>query len=432
MKRALSKVAQWVRRRRFLVGSVMMVSAAGGFLHVHYRIPIRRIPEQLARVIAAPILDTWYAEDLEVADTLHEPYAHGRLYQADCKDAWRTFSEENHAVLTDVAVACRSAPPCDIPFVHERLDDETIVRFRETYHLRDLVLEGIDEYEAMLAVGAWVGTRWDHGSDPISGGSKRFDPSVAVATGEAGARYWCEIAARTMVHAATALGWSARTASTSRDGYEWLHTVCELWSNRFDKWFILDTDFNIVYESGGVPLSAFELCHRGPELAREGLIVIRRIAPRKPSLPDQDLLPFYAYTHLDMRSDWIGRPLRRGSPAGGDRNTWWTARRELLPVLNAMHHVDQEDCFNWPMNHVQIHPLQLTVDRRSATILLEFSAFSPRFEAFQVRGSGGSWQTVEDCQANLTLATGRNTLEARILLASGFAGPSSVINLVLR
>src|ERR1700730_6625402 len=107
----------------------------------------------------------------------------------------------------------------------------------------------------MLKLGAWVGTRWNHGSDPLAGARDACNPAAIVAAGARGAKDWCEIAARTPGHAASSLGWPARVITASRDGYTWEHAIAELWSDDFGKWFAMDTDFNVVYESNGIPLS---------------------------------------------------------------------------------------------------------------------------------------------------------------------------------
>ena len=238
-------------------------------------------------------------------------------------------------------------------FVYETADAAYLLRFRETYELESVIKDATSQYEAMLKLGNWIGTRFDHGIDP-PGSRQACDPVGLIATGERGAKYWCEIAARVTVQAASSLGWPARVITASRDGYTWEHGVAELWSDDFGKWFVMDTDFNVVYESNGVPLSAFELLHKGHLLQDTGKLDIRAIAPPKPSLPLIDMIPYYRYIHVDLRNDWCSRPLRRGSPAGGDLATWWTARPDIPPLLTAKTRVDDADSFDWTLNTVAI------------------------------------------------------------------------------
>lgn len=221
-------------------------------------------------------------------------------------------------------------------FVFERDDAPHLVALREKYRLDEIIAGASSEYEAQLKLAAWVGTRFDHGTDDPPGGRQACDTIAVIEAGQRGARYWCEVAAYTMIHAAQAAGWHARLVTGSTNGYTWDHAVAELWSRQFNKWFVVDADFNVVFESAGVPLSAWELVHDAPALRAKGVLMQRQFARFKKGLVYQDLLRLYAYAHVDQRSDWCTRRLRRGSPAGGDLNTLWTAREGKEPRLTAI------------------------------------------------------------------------------------------------
>ena len=284
-----------------------------------------------------------------------------------------------------------------------------------------------DEYDAMLKLGAWVGTRWDHGTDEVPGGTQVCDPSAVVAAGTKGAKFWCEIAARTLAHAADSLGWPSRVITGSRDGHTWEHAVAEIWSNQFDKWFAIDADFNVVYENGGVPLSAFELSTQGERLQREGALQVRHIAPAKASLPLVDLIPFFAYVHVDLRTDWCTRPLPRGSPAGGDRATWWTARRTLPRVLTAKVRVDDAQTFDWRVNEVAIYATAASPSAAGTQIQIALAAYSPVFERFEVSVDDAAWSAVEDARQTLVFSAGEHRVRARVLTGNGAEGPVSQV-----
>ena len=121
--------------------------------------------------------------------------------------------------------------------------------------------------------------------DPLPTAHGKHDPLAILKTGQAGAAYWCEIAAHTMTQAATSLGFIARLVTLSRDGYDWSHAVTELWSNEFRKWVLFDTDFNVVYEDDGVPLSAAELVDLNRD-HEQGRVTFNHFAPSKPFLPN--------------------------------------------------------------------------------------------------------------------------------------------------
>ena len=395
-----------------------------------YDLALLDAPAQLARVAATPLLAWIHRDDDDEAERLRAHYWRGRA-DANPEASWRGLATQYRA-LEVIEVRC--APPAvgPVPFVFETVGAGYIARFRKDFRLDRVVADAPNEYEAMLRLAAWVGSRWDHGTDTPADGSVAFDPGAVVAAGAGGQRYWCEIAARTMVHAATALGWSARVITASRGGYIWDHAVAEVWSNEFDKWVMLDTDFNILYESEGTPLSAFEICHDGPRLAREGRLSERRIADRKPSLTHQNLLPVFRYVHVDLRNDWRSRPLPRGSPAGGDRATWWTARPSLERLLTAKVRVDDARRFDWPINHVQIFAADAKPTADGHLLRVVFGSYSPRFKAFQVSVDGSTWESVPGHGHELRFAAGTHTVRARVLGQAGFAGPERSVSFRLR
>ena len=225
------------------------------------------------------------------------------------------------------------------------------------------------------------------------------------------------------------MNWTARLTTASRDGRTWEHAVAELWSNQFGKWFVLDTDFNIVYEHKGVPLSAFELVHDGEALQRRGELTVRAIAAPKPSLPYQDLLPFYRYVHFDLRNDWCSRWLPRGSPSGGDLATWWTARPTMHWLITAKPRVDDREVFNWPVNWTAAHPSSARRDEEGRLVLeMGFVGYSATFRGFEMSVDHAGW-----CEARsghrLSLERGRHLIRVRLITRSGYAGSPAEIEL---
>ena len=309
-------------RRRLLIGSAVALAltatGVGAGVAAASRatgLPAARVIEQSVRIAAAQV---------------------GRvIYRSDIDEA-RELAKVRGQAPTD--------PDTPGP-VLERPDAPHLVALRTTYRLHDVVASAKSEYEAQLKLAHWVGTRYEHGTDDPPGGRQVCDPVAVIESGARGARYWCEVAAYTMIHAAQSLGWPARMITGSTDGYTWEHAVAELWSSEYRKWFVVDADFNVVFEADGVPLSAWELVHEGPALKERGKLVTRRFAKLKEGLHPQDLLTFFSYVHAHYRTDWCTRPLRRASPAGGDLNARWTARHAREPALSAIPRARTRDEF---------------------------------------------------------------------------------------
>lgn len=393
-----------------------------------YRLTPIEFLKQSARIIAVPVYSYIYREDTKYVKDVTSKYWVGypNILAESSFESWKRLQKTVPGFRL-ISYDIQGLNHYPIPFVYENPNAEYLQAFRAKYHLNSLIRDSHDEYDAMLRLGAWLGTRWDHGTDEVPGGNTVCDPVAVVEAGQHGAKFWCEIAAKTTVHAATALGWQARLVTASRDGYTWEHAAAEIWSNQFNKWFVMDTDFNVVYESSGVPLSAFELVHLGEKLQRSGQLKVRNIAPRKTSLPLVDLIPFYNYAHVDMRNDWCSRPLHRGSPAGGDTATWWTSRYHINE-LTAKRKVNNLTRFNWPVNSVAIYVISAKrLNNNQINFQIGLSGYSPIFKAFEIIIDSGNWQRLEGNKFDFTVLTGEHKILIRLLTTFGFIGPESKI-----
>ena len=413
------------------IALLLLFFTAGCF---YYSLTPARFFEQLIRVPATPIFAVLYASDMRDVEGIAYRYKVGAVdhYSINATQTWREL-ESKIPGFKVIDITPIRLPGRKVNFIYETADAEYLLRFREAYALDNLVQNAPSQYEAMIKLGAWIGTRWDHGIDPLVGSRHACDPTELVAAGERGAKYWCEIAARITVQAASPLGWPARVITVSRNGYNWDHGVAELWSDDFGKWFVMDTDFNIVYESNGVPLSAFELSREGYALQQTGNLNIRAITPPKPSLPVADLIPYYRYIHVDLRNDWCSRPLRRGSPAGGDMATWWTARPDMPPLLTAKHRVDDADSFDWTLNTVAISAIGAhRLDDGYLYLEVVLSAESPVFSHFETSLNNAPWKPVQGDTDSWTLESGEHFIAARMVTTSGGKGKETRVALLIR
>ncbi|UFS69143.1 hypothetical protein LPW11_14715 [Geomonas sp. RF6] len=385
----------------------------------HYHATPFTLVHLAAKRVCTPILARHYSSHLDRVEAICGSYFHGENEQQP---------QERGALAQGGTLPAPGA----IPFVYESSRAEYLLELLQRFRLRHLVSSGATEYDRMLILFRWIGTRWDHGTDPVPGGVATGSPADIIVSGERGRRFWCEVCARVTVQTATALGWPARLVTASSDGYVWEHALAEVWSNQFNKWFLVDTDYNLVYEAGGIPLSAYELCHRGVQLKKEGLLKVRTFAPLKPSLREVDLLHLYRYVHLDMRNDWLSRRLPPGSPAGGDLATWWTARSDLGPILTEKKRVDSQALFDWPVNVVQVRAREVReVGGGRYLLKLGLRCYSPYFSHFEVKADGGGWRDCKGSGRYLLLAPGRHAAEARVVTENGDPGPPSRIEFTL-
>ena len=347
-----------------------------------------------------------------------------RLYAADLADVNALVQRYWHPARPAACDADRSRlrDVINVPFVYESPDAPHLRRLRDAFDLPSLVAGAAGEYEAMLKVGTWIGSRWDHGNDALPGGTEAMDVEDVIRQGMRGKRYWCEVASKVAVQTFTAMGWVARLVSTSSDGRAWDHGLADVWSNQFAKWFAIDADFNVVYECDGVPLSAYELCHDAPALQRSGRLQRRVLGAPKPSLPLIDLLPLYECVSIDLRCDWYTRKLRRASPAGGDLASWWTARRSFTRSLAPKLRVDNRERFDWPVNIAWLRLRNAAAADIGYVVHLLPLAYSPVFGRFQISVDSGHWCDADRPEVDLRLAPGSHVLSVRIITTNGTPG----------
>lgn len=403
--------------RKSCFAAILFVLAATAVVTWRYATAPSKLAEAAARTATASILGRSHHKDLAERRRLVKRY-----YVGDAPLPGRDLSALWLAQGVRLEAGTALKLPDAVPFVYDSPEAPPLKELARRFRLKEMVGGGA-EYHQMLRLARWLGTRWDHGGDPVPGDPGCPDPGAVIGAGERGSRFWCEIAARTMVQAATSLGWPARLVTASTDGYKWEHALAEVWSNQFNKWILFDPDYNVLYASRGVPLSAFEICHLAPALRRQGLLEVVRFAPLKKALKDKDLLFLYRYVHVDLRNDWLSRHLAPGSPAGGDAATYWTARPDLERLLTAKTRVDDKECFDWRVNAVALFPVQrVPIAGGDCRLTVGISGYAPYFRCFEVRLAGAAWQRVDHGRWEVNLPPGRHRIESRIITSNGAPG----------
>jgi hypothetical protein len=310
-------------------------------------------------------------------------------------------------------------------FVYDRIDAENLKEVRLKYQLDTLRNGAVNEFDAIIKTGAWIGTKWNHGVDNVPGGRRTFRICELIDSGLAGNQYWCEIAAKATVQVATAMGWPARLVSTSRNGEDYEHAVAEVWTNTYKKWFVLDTDFNCVFYANSIPLSAFELCHYEKMGLTDTIIHQKYFAPLKKGLSKVDLLPYFKYIQIDLRNDWFNRRLKVGSPAGGDISTWWTGRLGLPPQLTIKRRINDQSIFDWHINTVELYLDTLIKLDKAYKLALSVRTYSSYFGKNIYRVNNGDWNEIDTSSFNIVLNSGVHKIAASTITIVGDTGEIS-------
>jgi len=390
------------------------------------------------RYVAAEPLALVHHSDLDFVEQTSASYWHGAdssAFTESPEQQWRALAASaQYLELRQYGGV--PLPKRDIPFIFDRPGAPNLAAFAAQEKLDQVIRGSADEYGAMLKLASWVGRIFDHGTDALPAGATPNDVARIVEAGKGGARYWCEIAARVMTHAAAAVGWPSRLVTISHDGYEWSHAVTEVWSKQFAKWFLIDTDFNVIYVDNGVPMSVFEIVARNSSGDLAGIIV-QPIAPIKPFFIKRNgmrhLAPaVFRYAHLDLRNDWINRELPRGSPASGDLATWRIDNGRLGRLLSAIPQMQDEEVFNWPVNGVAVLPQRLQRSGDIVNAAVELRTYSPYFSHFVWSRDGVNWNRVVGHAVDISLGTGVHDLNFSAVTTNGRRGMPTTISLAVR
>jgi hypothetical protein len=150
----------------------------------------------------------------------------------------------------------------DYTFDVSRYSTEYRLSMREEFGLEALVADAKSDWEKVLAVLAWVRTRWEHDGSAVA---KPDDPISILRSAAEGKRYRCVEYAIVVQGCLEALGIPSRKLNLAvREVESTLmgagHVANEVYLADLDKWFFLDGQWNTIpLGADGIPLNALEL-----------------------------------------------------------------------------------------------------------------------------------------------------------------------------
>jgi hypothetical protein len=145
-----------------------------------------------------------------------------------------------------------------IKFTWEKFDRQELARLRQEFNLEEVVAAGRTEFEKQLLLKDWVYRILPKGNNSKPGYKNAIDILGDRETGE----FYCSHFALVYLQCATVLGWYCRKLGVDFDHPQGVeerhHGVVDIWSNQFQKWFVVDAQHNQHYEKEGIPLNAAE------------------------------------------------------------------------------------------------------------------------------------------------------------------------------
>jgi len=148
------------------------------------------------------------------------------------------------------------------PFEYENPHDERVQDLRKKFLLDEIVQGASTEFEKMLRLKSWVAQQWKWHLLKPNEDIFEWDAEKILTPDTSGNVYggFCLHYAIVLMETLQSFGFQARLVSA--DYAVWGgHEICEVWSNDFGKWIMLDANFDTYFvdRATGVPLNVLEL-----------------------------------------------------------------------------------------------------------------------------------------------------------------------------
>ena len=133
--------------------------------------------------------------------------------------------------------------------------DEDLNILLRDYPIREVVDAEKTELQKIVALASWVSSQWVKGvnMDKFLDPERRKNAVEILKKAHMGGHFNCLYYATVYSTCGIALDFRARRVCINQ------HVVSEFWSNDFNKWIVVDADFDLHFETDGVPMSAYEV-----------------------------------------------------------------------------------------------------------------------------------------------------------------------------
>jgi transglutaminase-like putative cysteine protease len=337
-----------------------------------------------------------------------------------------------------------SRPPGDagLPVRFELFNAPRIEQLAAREGLAGVVAGAATEFEAVLKLKEWVAAQFPHSSpDPYP----PWDALIvldAIRGGLTGG--FCAQYSQVLLQSLAALGYPARYVEIGRVDNPYAHFPMEFWSNQFNKWVLLDADFNLHFEKNGVPLSALEVhdaAVTGTANAVEVVAGAFRDGHPSPNDWPHRTTELYYYVRYHLKADHVSAPFEPAFDRWGDvieftdsRTTPWESSTVASPFpkeqLTASSTSDRS-MVEAPLNQLWVTPRVTS----GTDVLLDLALDMPQIVAAEYRvvdatGQPGPWHPHGSPTLAWAVGPDDRAIEVRGVNLRGITGPATRVALV--
>lgn len=340
---------------------------------------------------------------------------------------------EKNEILTKSPIAVveydNYTGPVDISkYIWDDFHDPKMDTLREKYQLRKIIEEGRTEFDKIRLLLDWVANRWEHKGDNMA---KERNALFILAAAEKGERFCCANYADVLENCLNALGYPARFVGLMKMGGAFGsgkgHGGVEVWSNQYQKWILLDGQNDAWWESGGIPLSAYE-CRN---LFVNGKDDEMNFVGQHQKFDYPAMKPEWSVYFCHLRYSYNNSYFKTISP--GQSLSFEFLSNRIMPELffqgwpdNTQVTDNYEDAYP-RLNQTKITLRHTNQNSPSDTLEVVLTHTMPYFDKFMVRINGSDWKKSEDT-LRWVLDKGENTIEAKAVNLVGREGrPSRIV-----
>jgi hypothetical protein len=276
-------------------------------------------------------------------------------------------------------------------FIAEHWSEQKLEQLREREDYKDL--QGVHQFDLFLKLCNWVHNQWQRSVPnpyPLNNALDILNDIRSKKTGG-----FCGQYAFVLADVLKSLGFfNVRYVELwSNNGRS--HFVVEVWSDMYQKWLVLDADYNIYYEmvDTKIPTGSLEVrasLFGGPD-------VVARSAVKGTKVAGNLQKELYANFAVSMRSDLMRntRPLTVGDRFRTfvffkDKHTNPRFYGQMIPYRLITSRI--QDLY-YDCNFVRITHKE-SIGEKQVWFAFSTESSMPHFKSFMVRINQGSWQTL--------------------------------------
>lgn len=334
--------------------------------------------------------------------------------------------------------------PDTLPVRLQPLTEPKLARLAAREHLAGLVAGIPRQFDQLVHVQDWVNAQWPDGTpDP-------YPPWNAltvldwIRSGRTSG--FCAQYSQVFLQALASLGYSARYIEIGSRDNPYAHYLTEVWSNDYNKWVVMDADYNLHFERQGVPLSALEVHEALVSSALDDVVTVAgtaRPGHATPSMWPLRTAELYYYVRYHLTADHLTRP--DADPANRfDDMVEFTDPKvpawETSPVVSVFpkvpvtrRRVSDARIVAGPLNQVQLSVRSaakafVALDVRDNVLQRDHY----EYRVYAAGSAPPAWVSTRWRTLTLRMPDGGGTVEVRGVNVRGVAGPVSTLTIDAR